>query len=111
MPLSDGRLLAPLTPASVRDFVTFESHVVGVRRSVDGAVGVPEAWYDAPTFYFTNPHAIVGPDAPVRRPGVVALWTSSSRWLRGRDAGTSLTEDAGAGRDLRLHDLQRLVRP
>ena len=39
-----------------------------MRRSIDGAVGRPEAWYDAPTFYFTNPHAIVGPDAAVRRP-------------------------------------------
>lgn len=68
VPLAECRLLAPLRPASVRDFVTFESHVVGVRRSVDNAVGVPDAWYDAPTFYFTNPHAIVGPDAEVRRP-------------------------------------------
>jgi 2-keto-4-pentenoate hydratase/2-oxohepta-3-ene-1,7-dioic acid hydratase in catechol pathway len=52
----------------VRDFVTFESHVEGVRRSVDGASGVPEAWYDAPTFYFTNPHALYGPGEPVHRP-------------------------------------------
>jgi 2-keto-4-pentenoate hydratase/2-oxohepta-3-ene-1,7-dioic acid hydratase in catechol pathway len=56
------RLLPPLQPASVRDFVTFEEHVEGVRRSVDGAAGVPEQWYAAPTFYFTNPHAIYGPD-------------------------------------------------
>ena len=55
-------------PPSVRDFVTFESHVEGVRRSVDGASGVPEAWYDAPTFYFTNPHALYGPGAPVPKP-------------------------------------------
>jgi 2-keto-4-pentenoate hydratase/2-oxohepta-3-ene-1,7-dioic acid hydratase in catechol pathway len=56
------RLLPPLQPASVRDFVTFEEHVEGVRRSVDGAAGVPEQWYAAPAFYFTNPHAIYGPD-------------------------------------------------
>ncbi|MGI5459122.1 fumarylacetoacetate hydrolase family protein [Streptomyces sp. CA-249302] len=61
VPLSDVRLLAPLEPRTVRDFVTFEEHVEGVRRSVDAANGVPEAWYDAPTFYFTNPYAIVGP--------------------------------------------------
>lgn len=73
-PLDDVRLLAPVRPASVRDFVTFESHVEGVRRSIDRAEGVPEAWYDAPTFYFTNPHAIVGPGEPVRRPwGCAAL--------------------------------------
>ncbi|MEX1659857.1 hydroxylase, partial [Streptomyces pseudovenezuelae] len=41
----DVRLLAPLQPPTVRDFVTFEEHVEGVRRSVDGAAGVPERWY------------------------------------------------------------------
>ncbi|MFI8075316.1 fumarylacetoacetate hydrolase family protein [Streptomyces sp. NPDC086033] len=59
--VSEVRPLSPLLPASVRDFVTFEEHVEGVRRSVDGASGVPDAWYAAPTFYFTNPHAMYGP--------------------------------------------------
>ena len=68
VPLAQVVLQAPLRPASVRDFVTFEAHVEGVRRSVGGASGVPDAWYDAPTFDFSNPHAVVGPDAPVRRP-------------------------------------------
>ncbi|BCY07499.1 fumarylacetoacetate hydrolase family protein [Actinoplanes sp. L3-i22] len=68
LPLAEVRLLAPLRPASIRDFVAFEEHVEGVRRSIDGAAGVPEAWYDAPTFYFTNPHAIYGPDDDVPFP-------------------------------------------
>ncbi|MFI6442848.1 fumarylacetoacetate hydrolase family protein [Streptomyces sp. NPDC050759] len=59
--VSQVRLLPPLRAASIRDFVTFEEHVEGVRRSVDGASGVPDAWYAAPTFYFTNPHAVFGP--------------------------------------------------
>ncbi|MER5428483.1 fumarylacetoacetate hydrolase family protein [Streptomyces sp. NPDC002588] len=67
VPLAEVRLLAPLEPATLRDFVTFEEHVEGVRRSIDGSGGVPEAWYDAPTFYFTNPYAVIGPydDVPV----------------------------------------------
>jgi 2-keto-4-pentenoate hydratase/2-oxohepta-3-ene-1,7-dioic acid hydratase in catechol pathway len=67
VPLAEVTLLPPLEPTTVRDFVTFEEHVEGVRRSVDGDAGVPEAWYDAPTFYFTNPYAVVGPydDVPV----------------------------------------------
>ena len=65
---ADDQLQLPYLPPSVRDFVTFESHVEGVRRSVDGASGVPEAWYDAPTFYFTNPHALYGPGVPVPKP-------------------------------------------
>ena len=67
-PLDEVRLEAPLRPASVRDFVAFEEHVEGVRRSVDGSAGVPDAWYDAPTFYFTNPHTIVAPYDDVRFP-------------------------------------------
>ncbi|MEU6803817.1 fumarylacetoacetate hydrolase family protein [Streptomyces neyagawaensis] len=65
--VSEVRLLPPLQPPTVRDFVTFEEHVEGVRRSVDGVGGVPEAWYDAPTFYFTNPYAVIGAhdDVPV----------------------------------------------
>ncbi len=67
-PLSDVRLRAPLRPTSVRDFVAFEEHVQGIRQAVAGAAGVPDAWYDAPTFYFTNPHAILGPDETVPFP-------------------------------------------
>jgi 2-keto-4-pentenoate hydratase/2-oxohepta-3-ene-1,7-dioic acid hydratase in catechol pathway len=54
-------LLAPIEPVSIRDFVTFEEHVEGIVGEV-----VPE-WYDAPTFYFTNVHAVTGPfdDVPV----------------------------------------------
>ncbi|WP_457253920.1 fumarylacetoacetate hydrolase family protein [Pedococcus sp. P5_B7] len=61
-------LQLPYRPPSIRDFVTFEAHVEGVRKSVDGASGVPDAWYDAPTFYFTNPHALYGPGAAIPRP-------------------------------------------
>ena len=89
-------------PASVRDFVTFESHVEGVRRSVDGASGVPEAWYDAPTFYFTNPHALYGPGAPVPKPTLT----------NALDYEMEVGAVAGPeSRDLRLHDRQRLVGP
>ncbi|MFJ8636944.1 fumarylacetoacetate hydrolase family protein [Streptomyces sp. NPDC093568] len=65
--ISQVRLLPPHQPPSVRDFVTFEEHVEGMRRSIDQAAGVPDAWYDAPTFYFTNPYAVIGAhdDVPV----------------------------------------------
>ncbi|MEU9544754.1 fumarylacetoacetate hydrolase family protein [Streptomyces mirabilis] len=66
--VSDVRLLAPLQPPTVRDFVTFEEHVEGVRRSLDGAAGVPERWYAAPTFYFGNPYAMYGPHDDIPMP-------------------------------------------
>ncbi|MCD2191889.1 fumarylacetoacetate hydrolase family protein [Actinomycetospora endophytica] len=68
VPLADTRLLAPLEPPTVRDFVAFEEHVDGVRRAVSGESGLPEAWYDAPTFYFSNPYATTGPDDDVPVP-------------------------------------------
>ncbi|GAA3905734.1 fumarylacetoacetate hydrolase family protein [Streptomyces lacrimifluminis] len=66
--VSEVRLLPPLQPPTVRDFVTFEEHVEGVRRSVDGAAGVPERWYAAPTFYFGNPYAMYGPHDDIPMP-------------------------------------------
>ncbi|MFD4600708.1 fumarylacetoacetate hydrolase family protein [Streptomyces sp. NPDC058464] len=65
--LADVRLLPPLTPPSIRDFVGFEAHIEGVSKSLDGLEHVPEEWYRAPNFYFTNPHGAYGPydDVPV----------------------------------------------
>ena len=64
----DGlELLAPIPePPSVRDFFAFEEHVK-TAFALRGA-DVPEAWYEQPTFYFSNPASIVGPNAPVRKP-------------------------------------------
>ncbi|MET0781062.1 MAG: fumarylacetoacetate hydrolase family protein, partial [Microbacterium sp.] len=67
-PLADVQLLAPLVPATIRDFVTFEEHVEGVSAGVEGKSEVVPEWYQAPTFYFTNPHTVLGPDEPVRPP-------------------------------------------
>ena len=65
--LDDVELLAPIPePPSVRDFFAFEEHVKTGMKLRGG--DVPEAWYEAPTFYFTNPAAVVGPGAEVRRP-------------------------------------------
>ncbi|MCQ1955745.1 fumarylacetoacetate hydrolase family protein [Arthrobacter sp. zg-Y826] len=66
-PLSAVVLLAPLVPATLRDFVAFEEHVEGMRISIDGAPGVMEEWYQAPTFYFSNPHTIraTGEEIPI----------------------------------------------
>lgn len=66
--LADVRLLAPLVPASVRDFVAFEEHVEGVSAGVEGKSFVAPEWYEAPTFYFTNPHTILGPGEAVAPP-------------------------------------------
>ncbi|NEM08188.1 fumarylacetoacetate hydrolase family protein [Geodermatophilus normandii] len=58
VPLDAVRLLPPLQAPTVRDFVAFEEHVEGIVAG-NGEAVVPE-WYQAPTFYFTNPYALVG---------------------------------------------------
>jgi 2-keto-4-pentenoate hydratase/2-oxohepta-3-ene-1,7-dioic acid hydratase in catechol pathway len=73
VPLADVELLAPLVPASVRDFVAFEEHVEGVTAAVDGASHVADEWYTYPTFYFTNPHSIVATGDEVRPPATERL--------------------------------------
>ena len=65
LPLAGVRLLPPLQPQAVRDYMTFESHVAGVAQGYGDTV--PEEWYAAPAFYFTNPYAMIGAhdDVPV----------------------------------------------
>ncbi|HET9093912.1 MAG TPA: fumarylacetoacetate hydrolase family protein [Solirubrobacteraceae bacterium] len=65
VPLADVRLLVPLQPPSVRDFVSFEQHVEGM--VMGEGVPFPEAWYAAPAFYFSNPSSLyaTGEEVPM----------------------------------------------
>lgn len=65
VPVADVRLLVPLQPPSVRDFVSFEQHIEGMIMG-DG-IPFPEAWYGAPAFYFSNPNSLfaTGDEIPV----------------------------------------------
>jgi 2-keto-4-pentenoate hydratase/2-oxohepta-3-ene-1,7-dioic acid hydratase in catechol pathway len=88
VPLDAVRLLPPLAPPTIRDFVAFEEHVAGIAGEV-----VPE-WYQAPTFYFTNPYALIGAadDVPVP-PGCEMLdFELEVAAVVGRD-GASLSPD------------------
>jgi 2-keto-4-pentenoate hydratase/2-oxohepta-3-ene-1,7-dioic acid hydratase in catechol pathway len=65
--LDEITLRAPVpSPPSVRDFMAFEQHVAaGARRRGEQ---IPKEWYEMPVFYFSNPHALVGPYDPVPMP-------------------------------------------
>ena len=67
-PLGDVTLRAPLDPASVRDFSIYEEHVEGVSAAVTGRSFVAPEWYDAPTFYFGNPHTMLATGEVVAPP-------------------------------------------
>jgi fumarylacetoacetate (FAA) hydrolase len=49
-PYPEGR------PPSIRDFMAFEEHITNARGN--RGLEVPEAWYEIPVFYFTNPGAV-----------------------------------------------------
>jgi fumarylacetoacetate (FAA) hydrolase len=66
--LEEVALRAPVpVPPAVRDFYAYEGHVrAGFARR--GSDTIPDAWYEAPVFYFSNPASVRGPEEPVRRP-------------------------------------------
>jgi 2-keto-4-pentenoate hydratase/2-oxohepta-3-ene-1,7-dioic acid hydratase in catechol pathway len=66
-PLGSVRLLPPIEPRAMRDFVAFERHIAGMKKG-EGAAGVPDAWYEAPVFLFMNPWSVVGAEDDVPAP-------------------------------------------
>ncbi len=66
VPLDSVRLLPPVQPGAIRDFITFEQHVLGAYAGIGR--DVPREWYEIPTFYFTNPHSLIGGIDPVPIP-------------------------------------------
>ncbi|MCW2614799.1 MAG: Fumarylacetoacetase [Frankiales bacterium] len=116
LPLADVRLAPPLEPPSVRDFMAFEEHVEGALRTVAADAAVPQEWYDAPRFYFTNPAALVGAHDDVAvPPGCERLdFELEVAAVVGRDARDVAAADADAHlfgyavlNDWSARDLQR----
>jgi 2-keto-4-pentenoate hydratase/2-oxohepta-3-ene-1,7-dioic acid hydratase in catechol pathway len=67
--LGEVRLLAPIRPASIRDFSVFEQHVEGAQMALRGPdAQVPDAWYERPAFYFTSHHTVTAPDVDIAAP-------------------------------------------
>ena len=59
-------------PPSIRDFFAFEEHVRQARASA-GRGEVPEAWYEIPVFYFSNPGAVHRDRDEVSKPSDTAM--------------------------------------
>lgn len=68
LPLRAVELLPPVYPVAMRDFYTYERHVAGTARAVQGMTEIPAEWYQAPGFLFMAPHAVHGPFADVPMP-------------------------------------------
>jgi 2-keto-4-pentenoate hydratase/2-oxohepta-3-ene-1,7-dioic acid hydratase in catechol pathway len=64
--VEDARLLVPLLPSSLRDFLAFEDHVkAGAARRGER---VPDAWYEIPIYYKGNHRSVIGPGEEVPWP-------------------------------------------
>jgi 2-keto-4-pentenoate hydratase/2-oxohepta-3-ene-1,7-dioic acid hydratase in catechol pathway len=61
-----ARLLAPILPSSLRDFLAFEDHVKA--GSARRGEPVPDAWYEMPIYYKGNHRSIYGPEEEVPYP-------------------------------------------
>ena len=67
-PIEEVHFLPPVEPRAMRDFLTFEAHIAGMKKSFDGDGSVPEAWYEAPGFLFMSPWTIYGPTDDIPMP-------------------------------------------
>ncbi len=62
----DGRLLAPLRPRSLRDFLTFKGHLDNVMPRLGRDIA-PE-WFDVPAYYKGMPDTVIGPEVEIPWP-------------------------------------------
>src|ERR1700716_1386104 len=60
------RLLAPLRPRSLRDFLAFEGHLRGAYRGLGREI--PAEWDELPAYYKGLPDTVIGPDVEVPWP-------------------------------------------
>lgn len=65
-PVEGARLLAPLRPRSMRDFLAFEGHLKNAFRRLGRPI--PEEWYEIPAFYRGMPDTVIGPEETIPYP-------------------------------------------
>jgi fumarylacetoacetate (FAA) hydrolase len=92
----------------VRDFFAFEEHVRNARAN--RGLDVPEAWYEAPVFYFSNPAAIYRDGDSVPKPADTAMldYELELAAVIGDDGGIegfTVMNDWSA-RDLQMREMQ-----
>jgi 2-keto-4-pentenoate hydratase/2-oxohepta-3-ene-1,7-dioic acid hydratase in catechol pathway len=89
----DVRLLAPLRPRSLRDFLAFEGHMKNALSRLGRPI--PDEWYDVPAYYKGMPDTVIGPEDEIPWPA----------WTDKLDHELELAAVIGAGgRDLGVGD-------
>jgi 2-keto-4-pentenoate hydratase/2-oxohepta-3-ene-1,7-dioic acid hydratase in catechol pathway len=69
IPIDGARLLAPLRPRSLRDFLAFEGHLKNALPRLGRAI--PDEWYEVPAYYKGMPDTVIGPDDEIPWPAWV----------------------------------------
>lgn len=98
-PVPGARLLAPLRPRSLRDFLAFEDHMTTVLTRLGREV--PSEWYDVPAYYKGMPDTVIGPGEQIPWPPwterldhelelAAVLGPAAVRDLRPEDAGAAI---------------------
>jgi len=64
--IDDARLLAPLRPRSLRDFLAFEGHMKNALSRLGRPI--PDEWYDVPAYYKGMPDTVIGPETDIPWP-------------------------------------------
>src|SRR5579863_6679765 len=62
----NARLLAPLRPRSLRDFLAFEGHLNNAMVRLGRPI--PAEWYTVPAYYKGMPDTVIGPDEEIPWP-------------------------------------------
>jgi 2-keto-4-pentenoate hydratase/2-oxohepta-3-ene-1,7-dioic acid hydratase in catechol pathway len=110
-----ARLLAPLRPASLRDFLAFEDHAKGGARRRGEELN--PSWYEIPVYYKGNHREIVGPGEDMAWPAFTEkldfeLELACVVGSHGRDLTEAQTAAAIAGytvmNDWSARDVQRV---
>ena len=108
-PVPSARLLAPLRPRSLRDFLAFEGHMKDALTRLGRAI--PDEWYDVPAYYKGMPDTVIGPGREIPWPA----WTDRldhelelAAVIGPRRARTTSPAEARRG-GVRLDDLERPV--
>ncbi len=92
-PVGAARLLAPLRPRSLRDFLAFEGHLKNAYARLGREI--PDEWYAVPAYYKGMPDTVIGPEDEVPWPA----------WTDKLDHELELAAVIGAGgRDLTAAD-------
>lgn len=117
-PVVDARLVAPLRPRTLRDFLAFEGHL----RNAMGRLGreIPQEWYDVPAYYKGMPDTVIGPDQEIPWPAYTGqldheLEVAAIIGTPGRDIAAAEALDHVFGytlwNDMSARDVQRRELP